>query len=116
MIKEKVAIGLVNSRRLKSILRIWNVNLRRNYSDMVKQWKSSKKIILATSVVFCWCNCIDLLAIDYEAVSVMHFTNTYRSCKCESILQNSCYDCHSNNTDILGILIYSPSECLWIVI
>jgi hypothetical protein len=81
MIKEKVAIGLVNSRRLKSILRIWNVNLRRNYSDMVKQWKSSKKIILATSVVFCWCNCIDLLAIDYEAVSVMHFTNTYRSCK-----------------------------------
>jgi hypothetical protein len=38
-------------------------------------------------------------AIDYEAVSVMHFTNTYVPANVESILQNSCYDCHSNNTN-----------------
>jgi hypothetical protein len=37
-------------------------------------------------------------AIDYEAVSVMHFTNTYTVPANGKHLQNSCYDCHSNNT------------------
>jgi hypothetical protein len=54
-------------------------------------------------------------AIDYEAVSVMHFTNTYTvpaNVKAFALAMTVTV----TTRIILGILIYSPSECLWIVI
>jgi hypothetical protein len=57
-------------------------------------------------------------AIDYEAVSVMHFTNTYTvpanvKAFCKTLAMTVTV---ITTRPILGIQIYSPSECLWIVI
>lgn len=62
--------------------------------------KIFKKIIFATSVVFLLIQLYrPARAVDYETVSAMYFTNTDKvPANVESILQTSCYDCHSNNT------------------
>lgn len=65
-----------------------------------KTMKIFKKIVIITIVVFLLMQLYrPARAVDYEAVSMLHFTNTYTvPANVESILQNSCYDCHSNNT------------------
>jgi hypothetical protein len=56
-------------------------------------------------------------AIDYEAVSVMHFTNTYTvPANVEAFCKTLAMTVTVTTPIILGIQIYSPSECLWIVI
>lgn len=60
-----------------------------------------KKIVITSFVVFLLMQLYrPARNVDYGQVSPMHFTKMYNVPeKVENILQTSCFDCHSNNTN-----------------
>jgi hypothetical protein len=85
MIKEKVAIGLVNS-RVK--IHITDPDDLRRITEHGKTMKIFKLILATDVVLLMQLLSTTRMANDYEAVSAMHF-NTYTvPANAESILQN----------------------------